>query len=79
MTGVQTCALPIWEEFDLPPLNVQAPWHGYSLDDWTEQWETYARRTTAGDWEQTGKETLLRQRGGLLPETPVRPGSNRDE
>ena len=72
-------ARKLWEEFDLPPLNVQAPWHGYSLDDWTEQWETYARRTTAGDWEQTGKETLLRQRGGLLPETPVRPGSNRDE
>jgi 4-hydroxy-3-polyprenylbenzoate decarboxylase len=72
-------ARKLWEDLDLPALNVQAPWHGYSLDDWTEQWETYARRTTAGDWEQTGKETLMRQRGGLLPETPVRPGSNRDE
>jgi 4-hydroxy-3-polyprenylbenzoate decarboxylase len=72
-------ARELWEELDLPALNVQAPWHGYSLDDWTEQWETYARRTTAGDWEQTGKETFMRQRGGLLPETPVRPGSNRDE
>ena len=37
-------------------------------------WETFARRTTAGDWEETGRETLKRQRRGLLPETPVRPG-----
>ena len=55
-------------------LNVQAPWHGYTLDDWTDTWETFARRTTAGDWEETGQETLKRQRRGLLPETPVRPG-----
>ena len=26
------------------------------------------------DWEATGRETLKRQRRGLLPETPVRPG-----
>lgn len=72
-------ARKLWEELDLPPLNVQAPWHGYTLDDWTENWELYAKRTVASDWEQTGKETLLRQRKGLMPETPVRPGSNRDE
>jgi UbiD family decarboxylase len=69
----------LWEALGLPPLNVQAPWHGYTLDDWTDTWEQYARRTVAGDWEQTGKETLLRQRKGLLPETPVRPGSNQTE
>jgi len=64
----------LWEELGLPALNVQAPWHGYTLDDWTDTWETFARRTAAGDWEATGKETLKRQRRGLLPETPVRPG-----
>ena len=64
----------LWEELGLPALNVQAPWHGYTLDDWTDTWETFARRTTAGDWEETGRETLKRQRRGLLPETPVRPG-----
>ena len=41
----------LWEELGLPALNVQAPWHGYTLDDWTDTWETFARRTTAGDWE----------------------------
>src|SRR6186713_2406147 len=69
----------LWEELGLPALNVQAPWHGYTLDDWTDTWETFARRTTAGDWEMTGRETLKRQRRGLLPETPVRPGEEPSE
>src|SRR6187431_1060764 len=64
----------LWEALGLPALNAQAPWHGYTLDDWTDTWETFARRTTAGDWEETGRETLKRQRRGLMPETPVRPG-----
>ena len=72
-------ARALWEELGLPALNVQAPWHGYTLDDWTDTWETWARRTTAGDWEETGKETLARQRKGLLPETPARPGQAKDE
>ena len=67
-------ARALWQELGLPALNVQAPWHGYTLDDWTDTWETWARRTTAGDWEETGKETLARQRRGLLPETPARSG-----
>ena len=69
-------ARKLWEELELPPLNVQAPWHGYTLEDWTDTWEQYARRTVAGDWEQTGKETLLRQRSDKMPEAPVRPGQN---
>jgi UbiD family decarboxylase len=72
-------ARKLWEELDLPPLNVQAPWHGYTLEDWTDTWEQYAQRTVAGDWEETGKETLLRQRGDEMPEAPVRPGSNSEE
>jgi 4-hydroxy-3-polyprenylbenzoate decarboxylase len=69
-------ARALWEELGLPALNVQAPWHGYTLEDWTDTWEEYARRTVTGDWEQTGKETLLRQRGDKMPEAPVRPGQN---
>jgi UbiD family decarboxylase len=72
-------ARKLWEELELPPLNVQAPWHGYTLDDWTDTWEEFARRTVAGDWEKTGQETLKRQRKGLMPETPVRPGSSVEE
>jgi 4-hydroxy-3-polyprenylbenzoate decarboxylase len=72
-------ARALWEELGLPPLNVQSPWHGYTLDDWTDTWETYARRTTAGDWEETGRETFKRQRRGLMPEAPARPGQSKEE
>jgi UbiD family decarboxylase len=64
----------LWEELDLPALNVQAPWHGYTLGEWTETWDLFARRATAGDWVENGIETLARQRTGLHPETPVKPG-----
>ena len=65
-------ARAIWEELGLPPLTAKAPWHGYTLGDWTNTWERFARRATAGDWEQNGIETLARQRGDVTPETPVR-------
>jgi UbiD family decarboxylase len=68
-------ARALWEELKLPPLNVQAPWHGYTLDDWTDAWEAFAQRAAAGDWEQNGIETLARQREDLTPETPARPES----
>jgi 4-hydroxy-3-polyprenylbenzoate decarboxylase len=72
-------ARALWEELGLPALNVQAPWHGYILDDWTDTWEAYARRAAAGDWEESGRETLARQRRGLMPETPVRPDQASEE
>jgi UbiD family decarboxylase len=67
-------ARALWEELDLPPLNVRAPWHGYTLGEWADDWENFARTAAAGEWQQNGKETLARQRKGLLPETPIRPG-----
>jgi UbiD family decarboxylase len=65
-------AKKIWEDLGLPALSPQPPWHGYTLGDWTEIWETYATRAVSGGWEQSGTETLARKRGGLTPETPVR-------
>jgi UbiD family decarboxylase len=65
-------ARAIWEDLGLPPLTAKSPWHGYTLGDWTNTWERFARRATAGDWEQNGIETLARQRGDVTPETPVR-------
>jgi UbiD family decarboxylase len=64
-------ALAIWEELGLPAITVKPPWHGYTLGDWTDAWERFARRAAQGEWEQNGLETLARQRGGLAPETPV--------
>ena len=65
-------ARAIWQELGLPALTARAPWHGYTLGEWTNSWERYARRATAGDWEQNGVETQARQRGDVTPETPVR-------
>jgi 4-hydroxy-3-polyprenylbenzoate decarboxylase len=64
-------ARAIWSELKLPALAPRSPWHGYTLGDWTDVWETFARRATAGEWQQNGIETLARTRGGLNPETPV--------
>jgi UbiD family decarboxylase len=65
-------ARELWERLGLHPLTVTSPWHGYHLGDWTETWETFARRAAAGDWELSGIETLARQRGGVMPETSTR-------
>jgi 4-hydroxy-3-polyprenylbenzoate decarboxylase len=65
-------ARAIWEELSLPALSPQPPWHGYSLGDWADNWETYARRAVRGEWERSGEETFARRRGGITPETPVR-------
>ena len=66
----------LWEELGLPPLNVQSPWHGYTLGEWTDVWEEFARRAVAGEWRENGIETLARRQQGLMPETPVRPGQS---
>ena len=67
-------ARALWEQLGLHPLTVTSPWHGYQLGDWIERWETFAQRATAGDWEVTGRETLARQRGDMMPEELVRKG-----
>jgi len=66
-------ALGIWNELGLPAVTLRPPWHGYSLGDWSDAWEQFARNAVAGDWEKNGINTAARKRGGLTPETPVRP------
>jgi 4-hydroxy-3-polyprenylbenzoate decarboxylase len=65
-------ARAIWEELDLPALTVRAPWHGYSLGDWSDAWERFAENAVAGRWVENGSATYARRRGGMQPETPVR-------
>jgi len=65
-------ARTIWQELELPALTPQAPWHGYSLGDWSATWDLYAQRAIAGQWPQNGEETFARRQAGLIPETPVR-------
>jgi 4-hydroxy-3-polyprenylbenzoate decarboxylase len=65
-------AQALWAELGLPPITLKSPWHGYTLGDWIERWDVWAARATSGQWEETGKETLARQRGGVKPETSAR-------
>jgi 4-hydroxy-3-polyprenylbenzoate decarboxylase len=71
-------ARAIWDELGLPPLSPQPPWHGYTLGDWTETWDSFAQRAVAGEWEKSGTETFARRRGGLTPETPTREVEGKD-
>ena len=64
-------AKQLWEELKLPALSAKGTWHGYTLGDWTETWERFAKRTIVGDWEANGLETLRRRREDLNPETPT--------
>jgi 4-hydroxy-3-polyprenylbenzoate decarboxylase len=65
-------ARAIWEELKLPALSPRPPWHGYSLGDWSADWDVFARRAVAGEWAVSGAETHARRRGGVTPETPTR-------
>jgi UbiD family decarboxylase len=65
-------AQSLWEELGMPTLRMQQPWYGYSLGDWTDQWEQFALNAVDGDWAANGTQTWKRRRSGLTPETPVR-------
>jgi 4-hydroxy-3-polyprenylbenzoate decarboxylase len=65
-------ARKIWEELGLPRIVPQSPWHGYSLGDWSDAWQTFADNAAKGDWLKNGLDTFARRRSGLTPETPVR-------
>jgi UbiD family decarboxylase len=67
-----TRAMKIWQELDLPRIAPQAPWHGYQLGDWAEEWTELAKAAVAGDWRKSGTATYERRYGNLIPETPVR-------
>ena len=54
-------AKALWERLGLPPLRPEAPWFGYSLGDWTEEWDRNAESATRGDWME---------RSELLPPAP---------
>ena len=62
----------LWKELGLPAITPHAPWHGYSLGDWNDSWEQFAKNAVNGFWAKNGEETWVRRRSGLTPETPAR-------
>ena len=73
-------ARELWEELGLPPLSPESPWHGYSLGDWTDEWDRLAERAAQGDYLENGKRSAQRRRAGIKPNTHVRsvPGWDQD-
>ena len=65
-------ALKIWGELDLPSANPRGPWHGYSLGDWDDAWDTFANNAVKDEWIANGQQTFERRKSGIKPETPVR-------
>lgn len=62
----------LWEKLGLPPLKPEAPWHGYSLGDWTEDWDAAALRAVEGKYLENGQRTAQRRRNDVRPNTSIR-------
>ena len=66
-------AKAIWEKLGLPALRPEAPWFGYSLGDWSPEWDEAAARAAAGRYLENGRISEQQRRKGLKPETKFRP------
>jgi 4-hydroxy-3-polyprenylbenzoate decarboxylase len=65
-------AQKIWREMELPKLNYQAPWHGYSLGYWPKELDEEARLAAAGDYDRTGAKLAEKS-------VSVKPGERLEE
>jgi hypothetical protein len=65
-------AKKIWEELGLPTLKPEAPWFGYSLGEWSDEFDAAAERAVKGDYFETGKEIAKRRRKDVAMNTEVR-------
>ncbi len=64
-------AKALWERLGLPPLKPEAPWHGYSLGEWSDTWERAARNATDGEYLRNGERTWQLRRRVAEPQTPL--------
>ncbi len=65
-------AKALWERLGLPPLRPQMPWFGYSLGDWSEEWDHNAREAALSRWMDRSESYRQRRRRGVAPNTPSR-------
>ncbi|MEE8332923.1 MAG: UbiD family decarboxylase, partial [Alphaproteobacteria bacterium] len=68
MEGAQA----LWDRLGLPPLNPEAPWFGYSLGDWDEQWDEMAQRAADGNYLENGRRSAQLRRKDVAPNTSIR-------
>ena len=65
-------AKELWDRLGLPALTPEAPWHGYSLGDWSDEWDAAAARAAAGDYLENGRRSAQLRRKGVAPNTSIR-------
>ena len=65
-------ARAIWDELGLPALTPQTAMARLFARRLGRGVGHLCERAVHGQWEETGKETFARRRGGLTPETPVK-------
>jgi 4-hydroxy-3-polyprenylbenzoate decarboxylase len=49
-------ARKLWERLELPKLEPEAPWYGYSLGDWNPELDAEAELAVAGKYWETGEK-----------------------
>src|SRR5215203_2869644 len=62
----------IWEELGLPKLKPESPWFGYSLGEWSPEFDAAAKRATRGDYLDNAKGLEQRRRKDVRMNTEVR-------
>jgi UbiD family decarboxylase len=65
-------AKDLWERLDLPTLNPESPWHGYSLGDWSDEWDEMAQRAAEGNYFENGRRSAQLRRNDIAPNTSIR-------
>lgn len=65
-------ARSLWESLALPPLHPQSPWAGYSLGDWSAEWDACADRAARGDWISNGRRSAAHMSTTAQPQDPAR-------
>lgn len=65
-------AKALWERLGLPALKPEAPWFGYSLGDWDQEWDKNALQATRGEWMDCSESYHQRRRRDVEPNTSSR-------
>ena len=72
-------AAKIWDELGLPALEPEAPWYGYDLGEWNEDFERMAQLAVKSEYWETGKLFAQRRRKDVEMNTEIRFLKDEDE
>jgi UbiD family decarboxylase len=64
-------ARQLWGELGLPDFKPEAPWHGYSLGQWSDKFEEQARIACAGDYFKLGEQMRAERRSDVEMNQPI--------